>query len=106
MALCEETIGENGQTAVITFEFSAWTAAREYGPAGAKNTQRLTEYPEDQPPPDDNPENNKISWVFKHNYTFSLIDDGSTADAWWGRPVVRLSTTILAQLGLMPSCAP
>ncbi|KAL1835649.1 hypothetical protein VTJ49DRAFT_6294 [Mycothermus thermophilus] len=49
--------------------------------------QRLVAYPQDMPPPQKigyNRPSNKFSWMFRRNYTWSVIDNSAQASQWWG----------------------
>ncbi|KAL4861163.1 hypothetical protein BDV12DRAFT_204279 [Aspergillus spectabilis] len=64
----------------------AWVLPGEHGPKGSEYLQREKEYPTKQPPPDGMPtrKNNRISWVFKHDYVTSWLSQGSYSSSdWW-----------------------
>jgi hypothetical protein len=43
-------------------------------------------YPNDMPPPEgmSNRQSMKESWMFRRNYTWSVIDNSAQANQWWG----------------------
>ncbi|ETS88166.1 hypothetical protein PFICI_01994 [Pestalotiopsis fici W106-1] len=68
-----------------------WTAASAQG----ANEQRAVTYPNRQPDPDGmtTRPNAQTSWLFKRNYTWSLADSTSNANAWWDATSRSFATT-------------
>ncbi|GLA13200.1 hypothetical protein AnigIFM62618_009730 [Aspergillus niger] len=81
----------------LSWRSGVWTKPGQHGPQGSQYEQRLKEYPEKQPMPDEVPtrNNDKISWVPKRDYEVSFIrQDPSTIDGstWWGATSHKFKT--------------
>ncbi|EGX88796.1 bacteriodes thetaiotaomicron symbiotic chitinase, putative [Cordyceps militaris CM01] len=69
---------------------AAWTKK-----GSGENSQRRTEYPEDMPLPDGikRRDSDKISWVFRRNYTWSLNWSPNDEHGWWGATAREFKTS-------------
>ncbi|GAP93031.2 putative chitin- type 1 [Rosellinia necatrix] len=61
---------------------AAWTTEEAVG----ANEQRPVKYENRQPEPDGMPDrpNAETSWLFRRNYTWSIVEDTDDAGQWWG----------------------